>query len=134
VAFAGQRTSGSYALNNSSQTVTWGATLDTHGAYSGTAYTIPVPGIYEITTYTAFASATNGTYINIAILVDGVVTKQAWSAVDSSNANYRSVTTTHIARFTAGKAITVNVFSNGVANAVMDTSSANAFLIKRIGT
>lgn len=134
VAFAGQRTSGSYALNNSSQTVTWGATLDTHGAYSGTAYTIPVPGIYEITTYTAFASATNGTYINIAILVDGVVAKQGWSAVDSSNSNYRSVTTTHIVRLTAGKAITVNVFSSGVANAVMDTSSANAFLIKRIGT
>lgn len=111
---------------------------DTHGAYSGTVFTAPAPGIYKVSSSIVFSSSTYAVNNNITLKVYkngstditvGVQTAQAAATL------VLGVNGTTEVSLNSGDTIDVRAFNNRTAGATTLTGTAdqNSVSISRIG-
>ena len=107
---------------------------DSHGAWNGTTYTVPVSGLYELNAKMQFtANQTAGQFYSMSIKKNAadilVETEFALSTINSQR-------TLHFSpgqlRFVAGDAITIGQTGTNF-NSVTPSAESSWFSIKRIG-
>lgn len=122
-------------LSGSFSVTTYGSKIkDSHNAYSGGTYTVPVSGTYTITAQSgATGTFSAGKESSIAIFVDGVQKYRGYIEVSSAvTLTAPNVSVTSIPLL-AGQAVTIQSMTTATTPAYITTASFNYFSITRTG-
>ena len=133
VAFSASRTAGDYSSDTD---ITWNNKfVDTHNSYSGTIYTIPVSGVYDITASLSISINVSPDVTRLSIIKNLFTIKDTWlQPVAASNGTIWPMNVQHIGRFIAGDQIKINISSDTTTwNTAGMTGLSNNFTIKRVG-
>jgi hypothetical protein len=142
VAFNAARTAGHVSVSANSDVVMGfnNVELDTHGTYNASTseYTIPVSGIYHISSYINFdLPAAAGTTFGLYIRTDegsGFTTrKAAWHIIYGLGSNYRTVYASFVRRLKAGDKVRVNMIPTTNVTVIGDSLTTNNFSVHKIG-
>lgn len=123
-------------LNGSFNLATFGTKVkDSHGAYSGGTYTIPVSGQYDIAAQIGVSATFSGTaYGIVAIYIDGVI---AYSGVQSENTTVaiqlHPTVSVKAIPLRAGQLITIRSYCDAGSPTFIGASDRNWFSITRSG-
>lgn len=122
-------------LSGSFSVTTYGSKIkDSHNAYSGGTYTVPVSGTYTITAQSgATGTFSAGKESSIAIFVDGVQKYRGYIELSSAvSLTTPNVSVTSIPLL-AGQAVTIQSMTTATTPAYVATASFNYFSITRTG-
>lgn len=118
-------------LNNSFNTTTFGTKVkDSHGAYSGGTYTVPISGQYDISAAVLINGSANG-YVDIGIFIDGVQKYNGF--LDSSNLRAAPQVNVNAIPLLAGQLITIKTATNLTSPTFGTTGAYNLFSINKSG-
>lgn len=123
------------SLSGSFSVTTFGTKVkDSHNAYSGGTYTIPVSGTYTITAQSgAIGTFSAGKESAIAIYIDGVQKYRGYIELSSAvSLTAPNVSVTSIPLL-AGQAVTIQSMTTATTPAYVTTASFNYFSITRTG-
>jgi hypothetical protein len=111
-----------------------GKVKDSHNAYSGGAYKIPVSGVYDITAscqQNATYAANNLAYVDI--YVDGVIISSNFQVAGGAVSFMVPVANIRSYPLLAGQSVTIKTYNNGTAPAINASTVVNQFGITRTG-
>jgi hypothetical protein len=124
------------SINGTPAAVTYATKdFDSHNAYSGGTYTVPVSGKYQVNAgvVTAFTSTTtNSGAQGIYIYKNGSSKTESFTNNTTSQTNLGSVVSDVIA-CNAGDTIQIYVYSNATSPSILSSNVANFFSIARVG-
>lgn len=116
-------------------TTTFGTKVkDSHGAYSGGTYTVPVSGIYDISA-SAFHTATYilGSISKTAIFIDGVEKYTGVIATGGAQVYTAPPVSVESVPLLAGQLVTIRSFDNGTTPTFVTDAAVNFFSIVKVG-
>lgn len=122
-------------INNSVNTVTFGTKVkDSHNAYSGGTYTVPVSGTYSISaaTYQA-ATYVAGNQTITYIVIDGVSKYFNSKFIEASTSLVQTQVTALSIPLLAGQLVTIGTLNNATTPTFQPSASGNYFSITRTG-
>jgi hypothetical protein len=122
-------------ISGSFSVTTYGTKVkDSHNAYSGGTYTIPVSGTYTITAQSgATGTFSAGKESSVAIYIDGVQKYRGYIELSSAvSLTAPNVSVTSIPLL-AGQAVTIQSMTTATTPAYVTTASFNYFSITRTG-
>lgn len=122
-------------LTNSYNTTTFGTKVkDTHSAYSGGSYTVPVSGTYDITARTRQAATyVLGKFVGIAIYVDGVSKHDGTIEVAAAVSTIYPAVTVNSLPLLAGQVVTIRSYNDATSPTFASSATQNYFSIIRTG-
>lgn len=116
-------------------TTTFGTKVkDSHGAYSGGTYTVPVSGIYDISA-SAFHTATYilGSISKTAVFIDGVEKYTGVIATGGAQVYTAPPVSVESVPLLAGQLVTIRSFDNGTTPTFVTDAAVNFFSIVKVG-
>lgn len=122
-------------LNTSFNTTTFGVKVkDSHNAYSGGTYTVPVSGVYDVSSQVLVnTTLISNQLVQLAIAIGGTVTyKNFYNATASASSAVVSVNVRSIPLL-AGQLITMQTLTEGTTNSYSSSSAISFFSITRTG-
>lgn len=137
VALSVQKASGNHTSSGSDQDVgTWSTpSVDTHGAFNATTgiYTVPVPGIYEVSGVIGFAAnATGSRYFTVQKNGSGSLSLNAPSAATSGTVDTHISIPSVIVSLNAGDTLRLRGFQNSGGSLAYTTGVEGVLNIKRL--
>ena len=122
-------------LTNSYNTTTFGTKVkDTHSAFNGTSYTVPVSGTYSIAAATAQAATYVAGKIAItAIFVDGVQAETNIVSAGGANLYLYPQVVSHSRPLLAGQVVTIRSYNDATTPTFGNQATQNYFSIVRTG-
>jgi hypothetical protein len=120
-------------VNSSYNTVTFPTrVLDTHNAYSGGVYTVPVPGNYDISAFVNVqGSFALNQYVAVAVFVDGTI-RQEFYSYSGAYINLGGAVSVKALPLNAGQLVTIRVLSNATTPSYTAGASLHNFSIARV--
>lgn len=116
-------------------TTTFGTKVkDSHNAYSGGSYTVPVSGTYSIAAAAKQAATyVLGSTVAIAVYVDGVQKASNVQVAAAAVGNLHPAVTMHSYPLLAGQVVTIRCYNGGTTPTFSSAADENYFSITRTG-
>ncbi len=122
------------AITGSLSDLTYTVVSDTHSAYSGSTYTVPVPGWYRVDAQvrlTASSVAVDNTF-RVGIAKNGTSVSENIVAAGATTQTRFLPRTSYLGLFSAGDTIKAQVSSNATTPSVVSDNPANQFSVQRV--